>query len=100
MPQYIPRQSYEAAIDELALLLDAAQPDLEARVVRLFVNQPEKFRRIVLKAVSAGSARKSEIVFEPSDLFFELRAALIANDSNQLSIIEHRESPVLVAQTG
>jgi hypothetical protein len=82
------REAYDAAMDEFVSLIHTTQPDLEARFERILIDQPQQFRRIVLKAVPASSTLKSQIILEPSDLLLELLSAVRANDRDRLIVIE------------
>lgn len=78
---------YETAVDEMVALV-ANQGDLAVRIRRFFVEQPKKLARVVLKPVIATSAMESSVGLEPTELFLKLLAAVRANDSDGIGILE------------
>jgi hypothetical protein len=59
-PGYAPRQTYAEAVDALALLFDARDPedDLAVRARRFFENMPSKMFRLVMQESPQPGHRK------------------------------------------
>ena len=83
-------QAYSSLIAELAELLwrSETKPELRESVDRLFAS---KFLHLVNICVYPGTAAVPETryVLKPTDALFRLLAALRANDSDAVTVIEH-----------
>jgi hypothetical protein len=82
--------TYRETVDELsrAILGRNDERELRARIGRLFSEEFQKLIIVVFEEPTAP-ATKMRMVSYPSDLFLRLLAAVLANDDNQISLIEH-----------
>jgi hypothetical protein len=94
-PGYAPRQTYAEAVDALALLFDARDPedDLAVRARRFFENMPSKMFRLVMQERLAAGAPEAGVRLEPSDGLLRLIAAVSAGDANEIAVLEHEFAP-------